>query len=190
MKEQIFKKSKIKKYLFLITRIFLFIIISFIIGISVYTWNAKKIKGDIFPMPFNIGISVVLTGSMEPTIDTNDLIIVKKTNDYQVNDTIVYQLGNSLIVHRIINIEEDTIITKGDANNTEDSPINISQIKGEVVIKINGLGLVIKFLKSLYGKLLILLIAILLIYYSYKIERKEEQEKIKLLKEEIQKLKQ
>lgn len=60
----------------------------------------------------------------------------------------------------IINI---TIITIGDANNTEDSLINISQIKGEVVTKINGLGLVIKFFKSLYGKLLILLIAILLI---------------------------
>ena len=141
------------------------------------------------PMPFGIGISVVLTGSMEPTISTNDLIIVRETNDYEVNDIVVFQDHSSLVVHKIIRIEGDQIVTKGDANDTEDSPISVKQIKGEVVSIIPFFGLMVKFIKSPIGIVLILAGAIVLLRLSYKKEKEEKDSDLNKIKDEIRKLK-
>ena len=82
------KRKKIIQYAM---RIVLLIIISFTFGLTVYMWNAKKINNDLMPMPFKIAIGYVKTGSMQPNLNINDLIIVVKTNDYEVDDIIVYQ---------------------------------------------------------------------------------------------------
>ena len=70
---------------------------------------------------------------MEPTIDVGDVIIVKITNEVNENDIIVCNKDNAFITHRLIRIEEDNFITKGDANNTEDEPMNKRDLVGKVV---------------------------------------------------------
>ena len=180
---------KTKKIIQNVIRVLLLFIISLIIGITVYSVNAKSLRGDQMPMPFGIGISVVLTGSMEPTISTNDLIIVRETNDYEVNDIVVFQDHSSLVVHKIIRIEGDQIVTKGDANNTEDAPISVKQIKGEVVSIIPFFGLMVKFIKSPIGIVLILAGAIVLLRLSYKKEKEEKDSDLNKIKDEIRKLK-
>ena len=180
---------KTKKIIQNVIRVLLLFIISLIIGITVYSVNAKSLRGDQMPMPFGIGISVVLTGSMEPTISTNDLIIVRETNDYEVNDIVVFQDHSSLVVHKIIRIEGDQIVTKGDANDTEDSPISVKQIKGEVVSIIPFFGLMVKFIKSPIGIVLILAGAIVLLRLSYKKEKEEKDSDLNKIKDEIRKLK-
>ena len=102
------KNKKVFTYVF---RIFIFIIISLTIGLTIYTVNVKKITGNKLIMPFNKTIAVVLSGSMEPTIGINDLIVVEKTNEYNVDDIVVYQSYNSLVVHRIYSIDGDVVIT-------------------------------------------------------------------------------
>lgn len=75
----------------------------------------------------------VITGSMEDTIKIKDIVIVKLTDDVKEDDIITYKSGENFITHRIIKIEDDKIITKGDANNTEDEPITKEVVVGKVV---------------------------------------------------------
>ena len=180
-------KSKTTK---LVLRMVLIIIISIVFGFSIYSWNAKSLRGDLLPMPFGIGMGVVMTGSMEPNITEEDLIIVKSADEYHIDEVIVYQSQGKLIVHRIIEIDGDMIITKGDANNVSDEAININQVKGKVTKVLVGFGSLIKFIKSPFGVVLILGVAILLLVLSYKKEKDFENEKINVLKEEIRKIKQ
>lgn len=180
-------KSKTTK---LVLRMVLIIIISIVFGFSIYSWNAKSLRGDLLPMPFGIGMGVVMTGSMEPNITEEDLIIVKSADEYHIDEVIVYQSQGKLIVHRIIEIDGDMIITKGDANNVSDEAININQVKGKVTKVLVGFGSLIKFIKSPFGVVLILGVAILLLVLSYKKEKDFENEKINVLKEEIKKIKQ
>ncbi len=82
---------------------------------------------------FGYSFFKVATGSMEPNISENDIIIVKDNGEYKVDDVITYKENDSYITHRIIAINSDNIITKGDANNTNDDAINKDQVLGVVV---------------------------------------------------------
>lgn len=74
--------------------------------------------------------------SMNPTISDNSILLVSKDISHlMVGDIIVY-LNNKdeKILHRIIKIEEDYYITKGDNNNVEDSyKPKLEDIRGKVV---------------------------------------------------------
>ena len=75
----------------------------------------------------------VETGSMEDKIHTGDYILLVKKSDYYVGDVVTYNVKGYFVTHRIVKIEDDVIITKGDANNTEDEGISKDQIEGKVV---------------------------------------------------------
>lgn len=181
--------KKTKKTISYILRIILFLFISIVLGFSIYSWNIKTLKGDVLPMPFGYGIAVVLTGSMEPNLSENDMIIIKKTNDYKVDDIVVFQDQYTLVVHRIIRIEGEYYITKGDNNDAEDSPIKLSLIKGEVIKDYSSIGAVIRFIKTPIGIVMILGLAASLLFLSYRKEKDDDKEKLKNIKEEIIKLK-
>ena len=77
------------------------------------------------------------SGSMQPYLKVNDYILVKKSENYEVDDVITYQIkDNEYVTHRILRVNEDTFITKGDANNIEDDPINKENVVGKVVLKL------------------------------------------------------
>ena len=76
---------------------------------------------------------IVASGSMSGTVDVNDMVIVKITDVFQVGDIVTYQADGYFVTHRIISINKDQIITKGDSNNTEDDPIGRDKIIGKVV---------------------------------------------------------
>lgn len=170
-------------------RIFLYLVISLAIGIAIYLFNAKVILGNAMPTPFGYGIGVVVSGSMEPELSIDDVIIVRKTDDYIVGDVVVYQHRNVLVVHEIISVEKEYVVTKGIANDIDDGPIKISEIKGEVIKVYEGAGSTINFLQSPSGAILIISLALLLLILSCQSEKKEEQKEINKLKEEINKLK-
>ena len=90
-------------------RLLLLILCGVILGVNVYLANANSLVGNQLPMPFGYGAAVVLSGSMEPEFSKGDLIVVNETDTYEVNDIVVFQDGNSLVVHRIINIDGETI---------------------------------------------------------------------------------
>ena len=67
----------------------------------------------------------VVSGSMEPELPVGCLVLVKKTTSEEVKegDIIVFHRGDSVVTHRVIEIqkEERQFITKGDANEVRDS---------------------------------------------------------------------
>lgn len=167
----------------------LLIVISLIIGIRLYNWNAQTLAGNAMPMPFGWGFSVVLSGSMEPTLSVNDLVIVREQSEYKVNDIVVYQGENILVIHEIVSINGDEVVTKGEANDAKDEPISISDIKGKAVFHIPFVGALIRFLKTPVGFILIIAAAIILFEIPHLRDRKKAAEEQERIKEEIKRLK-
>lgn len=175
-----------------IIRIILIICISVLIGFSLLRLSSIGV-GNKLPMPFGIGLSVVQSGSMEPELSVGDFLIIARSDGYSVGDVIVFQAGGSLIVHRIISIEGNEIITQGDANNVCDDPIEISDVKGKVKFAIPHLGYAVNVIKSAPVTALILALAIYFYVRSILAERaemkKEKECSLAEIQAEIDKLK-
>ena len=110
-------------------------IILFIILLMVLILNILSFSNLSF---FNMRIYRIGSGSMEPYLKINSLI--KKSDNYKINDIVTYQNGDEYITHRIISIDDDEIITKGDANNKEDNPITKDKIVGKLIYKFHIFG--------------------------------------------------
>ena len=88
--------------------------------------------------PFGLTILQVSSNSMIPTFQKGDFIIIKKQTEYAVGDIITYEIVEEkqryYVTHRIIEKNGNEYITKGDANNREDSKIVYNDsIKGKVL---------------------------------------------------------
>lgn len=164
-------------------------ILAAIVGINLYSFNASRLTGNQMPTPFGFGAAVVLSGSMEPEFSTGDLIIVQQANVYAQNDIVVFQDGRSLVVHRIISMDGETVTTKGDANNIADEPIHISAIKGKVIFWIPYVGNVVEFIKTPVGTLCMITAVILLLEIPHRNEKKKDDEEKQKIIEEIIRLK-
>lgn len=189
-KEMMIMKEKEKKNLYsaLIRRTIL-AILGILLGLNVYFINAYNLAGNKLPMLFGFGTAVVLSGSMEPALGVDDVIIVRECENYNKNDIVVYDSGRELIVHRIIDQDGDTFVTKGDANNVSDEPIHRDAIKGKVVFSIANIGVVINALRSPVGLIVIILAAILLIEGSFHHKKEQDENQIEEIKKEIRRLK-
>ena len=115
--------------------------------------------------------------SMEPVITKADVIAVMPSinpDELEVGDIIVYNynMGDKTvsIAHRIAEIDENGITTKGDSNDGDDSHIvEPSDITGIFWFKIPHLGSVIRFAHTDRGYLsLILMPAMMLIIIEIK----------------------
>ncbi len=183
------KSKKVNSKWINVCRRLLLIICGMILGINIYLINANSLVGNQLPMPFGYGAAVVLSGSMEPEFSQGDLIIVKETDSFEVNDIVVFQDNNSLVVHRIIEIGGETVTTKGDANNVADEPISAEAVKGKVMFSIPYAGVAVKALRSPVGMIVIILAAVLLTEGSFRRKKESDENRIEEIKEEIQRLK-
>jgi signal peptidase len=142
---------------------------------------------------------IVLTGSMEPTIDSGDLIIVQQVDSSTVGvgDIIAFfdpeSTNNSVVTHRVTEVlsEGDSLSfkTKGDVNNTEDSlAVPSENLVGIYRTKFSGVGNVAMFMQTTTGLVvcvivpLILLVAVDVIRHR-QFERQNQQDTALLLAE-------
>ena len=182
-------KHKGKNSVKALGRLLLLAVISLVIGLRLYSWNARVLAGNAMPMPFGWGLSVVLSGSMEPSLSVNDLVIVHEQAAYETGDIVVYQSGNMLVCHRIVSLQDGTVTTQGDANNAPDPPIGLADIKGKAVAQVPGVGAAGLFLKTPAGFGLAVIVAVLLFELPYWQQRKKADAERQRIKEEIKKLK-
>lgn len=135
----------------------------------------------------------VLSGSMEPGIPVGSVVMVKETDPagLQPGDIITYRLSeNTLVTHRVqsIDTEKQEIITKGDANNTEDAnPVTYAQVVGLMKMHLPLLGYISIYIKSPIGIAVICGIVIVLILLNFLPsvfgpDNKEEQKNKKIKK--------
>ena len=119
----------------------------------------------------------VASASMEPALSINDVILVKTGDQFEVDDIISFIADDTIITHRVLSINGDSIVVKGDANNTIDSPIDRSAVIGRVTKVYKEL----KIWQDIFtdSKTLLFLFLTLLAFdfaFSYK---KKENKKIK-----------
>ena len=165
------------------------IIVSLVLGINIFQWNAKSLTGNVLPMPFGYGAAVVLSGSMEPAIMVDELILVKADDSYDVGEVVVFQTGKILVVHRLVAVDGETVVTRGDANNTNDQPIGIDQVKGKVIAHIPHVGKMVRLLKTPAATLLLIIAAVLTVELPYRKEKESKEEELERIKAEIRRLK-
>lgn len=111
---------------------------------------------------------IVMSGSMETTINIGDLVIVKKVNSSSIHagDIIAFKNGNIVISHRVKEVINDSgtykFKTKGDNNNVaDDFIVNSDAIEGIFVNKIPELGSILLFLGKPIGLLMVILVIII-----------------------------
>ncbi len=102
----------------------------------------------------------VLTGSMEPSYNVGDVIVIKKTNadELKVKDVITFistdkSLNGQTVTHRIIDIIEENgqkkFETKGDNNDIADETLVTSdKILGKVQFRIPFVGKAVSFMQT------------------------------------------
>lgn len=167
--------SKILGNILNILLIIAFLILIFGIYYNVQTKLLNKEYVNIFGYTF----FEVATGSMSGSIEVGDVVLVKITNEVQENDIIVFKENNSFITHRVIKKDGDIITTKGDANNTEDSPITIDKVLGKVTGVIENVGIIRKVITSpavLISITITLILLGIVVIYKPK-EQKVEEDK-------------
>lgn len=100
-----------------------------------------------------LGYSVfqIRSGSMEPELKVGDIIfvdIIDSNEKLNKEEIITYTDEEKIVTHRIVEMDENSIITKGDANNTNDNPIERKHVIGKVVKVISNVSIWSQVLKT------------------------------------------
>lgn len=172
-----------------ILRIAIIVLMAILIGASIYSINASRLAGNSLPMPLGFGATVVLSGSMEPTLSVGDLLIVVPSDEYRIGDIVVYESAGISVVHRIIALEDGVAVTQGDANNACDDPISLSAVKGRVVRAIPIIGYLVRLIQTPIVTVVLIILAIWLMEASFKHDRASDNKEREALIREIERLK-
>ena len=121
----------------------------------------------------------VETGSMEDGIHPGDYVLILQKELYVTGDIVTYAKDGYYITHRIIKIDSEGIVTKGDANNTEDEKIDKSAIVGKVIMIGGPLNIVINYKFAIVS----LFLALYLFSSYFAKDKDEELDSVELDKE-------
>ena len=130
------------------------------------------IIGGIFLILYVCGFVpyVVLSGSMEPTIETGSLCFINKNIKYKSikeKDIIAFKHKNgTLVTHRAVKVTKSGITTKGDSNkNTDGNLVKKENFVGKNVFWIPKVGYIVKKFQSTKG-VIILITCVVLLFVS------------------------
>lgn len=157
-----------------IISILLILVIVVIAGISFF--SAPKDRGL-----FGFKGYVVVSGSMEPEIFPGDFIFVKTGSFAEIKekDIITFTGNEEIVTHRAMEISEEGITTKGDANNVEDErKVKRDDFIGTYLIRLPYFGYFIVWLQKplVFISLCILLAGYFIGIYFIDAKREKEEE--------------
>lgn len=159
--------KKIQKIVGKIVNVLIVLVIIAIL-ICAYSVFSIKVLHKSYVNFFGYSIFEVATGSMREEIDVGDAVLVKINEDYNVGDIVTYQSKEDYITHRVVSKNDSYVITKGDANNVNDNPIDKSLILGKVVKILPKVGVWKKVI--LTPKVIVLILLTLFVFsilFSY-----------------------
>lgn len=117
----------------------------------------------LIPIPGNFKVKIVKSGSMEPTIMTGGIVVIRPASVYKVGDIVTFGPDTKTQIpttHRIV--DEKSVgngvefTTKGDANDTADpKAIKLSDVDGKVMFSVPFIGYILDFAKKPIGFLLL-----------------------------------
>ncbi|MCR5553883.1 MAG: signal peptidase I [bacterium] len=170
----------------------------------------KQSRGDKVPTFLGYANLKIETGSMSPTINAGDLIVIHAQGEYSKGDVITFETKDGkTVTHRIIEVYEKSLIrercyrTKGDyvgnspdqAGTDYDNWIKDDEIYGRVVFMARNGGNIIEFFKSPVGMFVFLGLGIFILYLPsiikfiiIKIKKERLKAQIKALEENKEKV--
>jgi len=107
--------------------VYILILVALIYGIP---------KGLAYVLKIDYPLASITSASMWPTLKEGDLVLIKGVDskeEIKEGDIVVYQNPKGFTIHRVVKLNENTLITKGDANNVNDSPVEYNQVIGKIV---------------------------------------------------------
>ena len=125
----------------------------------------------------------IITGSMSPNIEVDDIVITKEVRAIELNrdDIISFKNGENTVTHRIVDIQETgkgrIFTTKGDGNDVSDlERVRYDQIEGKYIGRIPKAGIIMEYFKNKYvfGGIVALL-GICYVIQNKRIEKKTER---------------
>ena len=133
--EELKEKNKLRYFTNLVYGVLLTLFISFMIGlVGVFIGSGGDLNNMFI---FGKRPTLIVTGSMEPAIAVNGLVILEPVEyeDIEVGDIIRYTSYRGFsILHRVIAKNVSYVVTKGDANAVQDMfVVTRDQITGRVV---------------------------------------------------------
>lgn len=146
----------------------------------IFNGNSQR---KFVPSVFGYKFLIEASNSMQPELNVGDLIIVKETDSYRINDVISYKDEDDVLVtHRIVDIIDENgntfYKTKGDNNLTEDlNLVKEESIEGTLVNNIRNLGNYILFLATPAGMLVLVLVVITFFLIGYTVNKFREDAK-------------
>ncbi len=139
----------------LLTRLTILISLGLILvlGFNLYFPVARKLSGQRYPALWGWRQAVVLTNSMAPALQPDDLIFIREASSYQPGDILTYSTGGLLITHRLVESNAAGFILQGDANKTPDRPVQPEKILGRTIIRLPYFGRPARWLRSFFDML-------------------------------------
>lgn len=147
-------------------------LIAVVLLCNVYTIVMRVAFDQVQPSVFGFSTAVVITGSMEPSVSVNDMVVIHEQESYEEGDIVSYQNGSMLVTHRVRSVTDGGYITQGDANNTDDGEIPREAVVGKVVLVIPKVGYAIQALQTPLGMLV--MTGVLFALAALPMGRKEE----------------
>lgn len=77
-------------------------------------------------------LAAITSGSMWPVLHEGDLVFIEgvKKEDIREGDIVVWRNPGGFTIHRVAHLNENTLVTKGDANFKEDDPVKYEDVIG------------------------------------------------------------
>lgn len=104
----------------------------------------------VLPLLLGAHTYTVLTGSMQPGMPPGSMIAVRPAaiDEVRVGDVVTYQIRSgepAVVTHRVVGTTSSTggdrlLLTRGDANDADDPPVQSEQLRGVVVLAVPYLG--------------------------------------------------
>ncbi len=144
--------------------IFASIMVGLLMLFNVYQYVCLNVLHEDLAVIQGYAILEVVSGSMEPTIHVGDLIVIDtKCSEFHVNDIVTFRDDNdNFVTHRIISIQDEKMITKGDNNNSSDEESDLNTIVGRYLFRLPALGMIMASLKTPFVMVMILIVGVLL----------------------------
>jgi len=95
--------------------------------------SAGTPKALSYMMGTDYPVASITSGSMWPVLKKGDLVLIGhvEKEDIKIGDIIVFKNENGFTIHRVVEIYENQIKTKGDANNISDIAIEYKDVVGK-----------------------------------------------------------
>lgn len=142
---------------------------------NLYTLLMQHVVGTTHPTVMGFSAAVIVSGSMEPALSVDDLIVNHVQSSYTTGDIITFDNGSGLTTHRIVDVTNGRYVTQGDANNAADlKTVAPDMVVGRVVGHIPHLGRVLSVLRTPLGMMLLVLAGWLIAALPFFFQKRKE----------------